>query len=322
MALLREVFGPGVEKVKLEHRGFKTPTGRAVEVTTIASHFVRILKGGSGEFVPRLTRSPFQHVEINPGDAGIYDRYVVQEISMSLIGKRFCHSLDYAPPPLPSSVKELAQYSPSAAASAASTASGHARGWKVLLLSEVDRLSKEAQAALRRTMEKYSATCRLILVCSSPSKARGRGLHQHDRGIAPSCLPHLPFQVIEPVRSRCLGIRVPAASQQDVMAVLATVAKKEGMALPPQLCAKIASQSNRNLRRYAGVGARVSVSLTTRLLPHGSALLLLEAAKVSAPGGVVSPQQPVPSMDWERYIGVLAQDILKEQRHVAGGCAL
>lgn len=34
MALLREVFGPGVEKVKLEHRGFKTPTGRAVELTT------------------------------------------------------------------------------------------------------------------------------------------------------------------------------------------------------------------------------------------------------------------------------------------------
>ena len=49
MALLREVFGPGVERVKLEHRGFKTPTGRAVELTTIASHF---------------------HVEINPGDAG------------------------------------------------------------------------------------------------------------------------------------------------------------------------------------------------------------------------------------------------------------
>ena len=60
MALLREVFGAGVEKVKLEHRGFKTPTGRAVALTTIASHF---------------------HVEINPGDAGIYDRYVVQEIS-------------------------------------------------------------------------------------------------------------------------------------------------------------------------------------------------------------------------------------------------
>ena len=62
----------------------------------------------------------------------------------------------------------------------------------------------------------------------------------------------MPFdfaQVIEPVRSRCLGIRVPAATQQDIMGVLAAVAKKEGLVAPPQLCAKIASQSNRNLRR-------------------------------------------------------------------------
>eukprot|EP01033_Poteriospumella_lacustris_P011974 gene11974-8548_t len=28
MALLRELYGSGVEKVKLEHRSFKTPTGK------------------------------------------------------------------------------------------------------------------------------------------------------------------------------------------------------------------------------------------------------------------------------------------------------
>jgi len=89
----------------------------------------------------------------------------------------------------------------------------------------VDRLTKDAQHALRRTMEKHMATCRVILVTNSTSK------------------------VIPAIRSRCLAVRVPAPSHQDITTVITSVAKKEGCSLPTQLASRIAEKSGRNLRR-------------------------------------------------------------------------
>lgn len=66
----------------------------------------------------------------------------------------------------------------------------------MILLTEVDRLSKEAQQALRRTMEKYMATCRIILCANSIA------------------------QVIPPIRSRCLAVRIPAPTHEDISIIL------------------------------------------------------------------------------------------------------
>ena len=59
VALLRELYGAGAERLRLERQTFETPSRRKVEVATLASNY---------------------HIEVNPSDAGIYDRVVIQEL--------------------------------------------------------------------------------------------------------------------------------------------------------------------------------------------------------------------------------------------------
>ncbi|KAK0601292.1 hypothetical protein LWI29_022863 [Acer saccharum] len=176
MALLRQVFGPGAEKVKVENRTWKIDAGSRtidLELTTLSSA---------------------NHVELSPSDVGFQDRYIVQEI-----------------------IKEMAKNRP--------IDTKGKRGYKVLVLNEVDKLSREAQHSLRRTMEKYSTSCRLILCCNSSSK------------------------VIEAIRSRCLNVRINAPTEEQIVKVLEFIGKKEGLQLPSGFAARIAEKSNRSLRR-------------------------------------------------------------------------
>ncbi|GLC47958.1 hypothetical protein PLESTB_000043800 [Pleodorina starrii] len=217
MALLRAIYGPGVEKVRVETKPWQIelPSRKLeVELTTISSAY---------------------HLELNPSDVGNNDRYVVQEI-----------------------IKDMARNRPLGV-------DGN-KSYKMLVLNEVDRLSKEAQQGLRRTMEKYSSACRIIMVCNNVSK------------------------VMDPVRSRCMCVRVAAPSEDQMMEVLAGVAKKENLIMPPVFAARLVDYSMRNLRR---------------------ALLALEVCKVERyPFG--DDQEPTRA-DWELYVAEVARNIMDEQ---------
>ena len=68
------------------------------------------------------------------------------------------------------------------------------------LSSDADRLSRDAQHGLRRTMERYQATCRIMLMCETPA------------------------YIIEPLKSRCLFMRIPRPDDRRLRAVLAPMA--------------------------------------------------------------------------------------------------
>src|ERR1700735_3602894 len=96
----------------------------------------------------------------------------------------------------------------------------------VVVINEADNLTREAQSALRRTMEKYSPNLRLILVANSSTK------------------------ILAPIRSRCLLVRVAAPHLDDMVSVLQNVANKENLErVAPGVLEKIAGESKRNLRR-------------------------------------------------------------------------
>ena len=79
--------------------------------------------------------------------------------------------------------------------------------FKSVMINNLDNLSYYAQTSLRRTMEKYSGTCRFIMWCKSLSK------------------------VIEPLKSRCLMVRVPLPTDIMITSIILKVASKANIKL-------------------------------------------------------------------------------------------
>lgn len=175
LCTLRQLYGPTVEKLKIDSRVFVTSTNRKLEFNIVASN---------------------NHLEITPSDVGNYDRVVVQDL-----------------------LKEVAQTQ--------QIDQGARQKFKVVVVNDADALSRDAQAALRRTMERYSANVRLILC------AEGTG------------------GIIGPIRSRCLLVRVPAPSEEVIQEVIEAVGRRERWKVGKEggVEGRIARGCGRNLRR-------------------------------------------------------------------------
>ncbi|SVC47396.1 uncharacterized protein METZ01_LOCUS300250, partial [marine metagenome] len=98
-------------------------------------------------------------------------------------------------------------------------------GFKIIFLDEADALTGAAQAALRRTMEKYSRTCRFVMSCNYSSK------------------------IIDPIQSRCAVFRFRPIKAEDVERYLKFVATKEELNIDKEAYDSLTYLAQGDLRR-------------------------------------------------------------------------
>lgn len=97
--------------------------------------------------------------------------------------------------------------------------------FKVIFLDEADALTKEAQQALRRTMENYTNTCRFIMSCNYSSK------------------------IIDPIQSRCVVFRFKLLEKKDVSAVIKKIGEKEKLKVADDAFSSLYEASEGDCRR-------------------------------------------------------------------------
>lgn len=101
--------------------------------------------------------------------------------------------------------------------------------FKIIYLDECDALTKEAQQALRRTMENYTSTCRFILSCNYSSK------------------------IIDPIQSRCAVFKFKPLSKEEVFEVVDMVVKEEGLTVSNEVKDTIFEASGGDVRRVQNI---------------------------------------------------------------------
>ncbi len=117
--------------------------------------------------------------------------------------------------------------------------------FKIIFLDEADALTREAQQALRRTMENFTSTCRFIMSCNYSSK------------------------IIEPIQSRCAVFRFRQLDKGAIEKIVKHIAQKEGLELEEGVIYDLFSASEGDCRRLVNIlqaSAVMSKHITSGLI--------------------------------------------------------
>ena len=166
-------------------------------------------------------------------------------------------------------------------------------GFKIIFLDEADALTGAAQAALRRTMEKYSRTCRFVMSCNFSSK------------------------IIDPIQSRCAVFRFRPLKAEDVERYLKFVAVKEELNIDKEAYEALTYLAQGDLRRAINglqMAAAANVDLTSDVVYQAVAAArpeeVKEALEMSLDNNFAGARERLDTL--QITYGLAGEDVLRQ----------
>jgi replication factor C small subunit len=165
--------------------------------------------------------------------------------------------------------------------------------FKIMILDEADNMTSDAQQALRRTMERYTETCRFVL-CANYS---GR--------------------IIEPIQSRCAPFRFTHLPREEHDRYLKEIAEKEKVKISSdgldaifEVCGGDLRKAINTLQSAASLGKPIDAKIVYSITGRASPADVQKMIKAAMDGDFLEARKQLRDMI-QKY-GVAGSDLIRQ----------
>jgi len=165
--------------------------------------------------------------------------------------------------------------------------------FKILILDEADNMTGDAQQALRRTMERYTETCRFILIANYSGK------------------------IIEPIQSRCAPFRftyLPREEQDTHLEYIAENEKinlaRDGLDAIYDVCRGDLRKAINSLQAAASLGKSITSEIIYSVVGRANPANVHAMIKIAMDGNFIEARKRLREMILK--YGVAGSDIIKQ----------
>lgn len=165
--------------------------------------------------------------------------------------------------------------------------------FKILILDEADNMTSDAQQALRRTMERYTNTCRFILIANYSGK------------------------IIEPIQSRCAPFRFKYLPREEQDTYLKHITMSENVELLEDgfdaifdVCGGDLRKATNSLQAAASLGKPVASETVYSVVGRANPADVHDMIKTAISGDFIEARKKLREMILK--YGVAGSDIIKQ----------